>query len=336
MKRRNITWALLLSAAFMVGCGKQVPTEIIQPERMENILYDYHLSIAMSNNLSYSENYQKEAYRNYVFDKHHITEAEFDSSMVWYTRHTEELAAIYRKLGERFRGEKKHIQHLLAVRENKPATSLPGDTVDVWYDRKLYWLTDAPLTNRITFELPADSNFKAKDAFLWSVDYIFLFEGKRKAIMGFNVLFDNDSVAGHVKNVICSGVQTLYIKPDSAFTIKSVNGFIYYEDNDSVKKNNSGVIINNITLTRYHEQVDTTAIVTKDSLGLDKKAASDSIVTEQKVDVMQVQEPKKENPTRLNPREMKENNADRSNGVRLEKNNRQQDAERPQRIKRRN
>mgnify|MGYP007002343725 CR=1 FL=1 len=58
------------------------------------------------------------------------------------------------------------------MREDKPAASLPGDTVDVWYDRKLYWLTDVPLANKVTFEIPADSNFKAKDAFLWSADYI--------------------------------------------------------------------------------------------------------------------------------------------------------------------
>lgn len=106
MRRKNITWVWLLGAVFMVGCGKQVPENIIQPDRMENILYDYHLSISMGNNLSYSDNYQKEAYKNYVFEKHHITEAEFDSSMVWYTRHTEELASLYKKLGERFRSEK--------------------------------------------------------------------------------------------------------------------------------------------------------------------------------------------------------------------------------------
>lgn len=193
MRRKNITWVWLLGAAFMVGCGKQVPENIIQPDRMENILYDYHLSISMGNNLSYSDNYQKEAYKNYVFEKHHITEAEFDSSMVWYTRHTEELASLYKKLGERFRSEKKHMQELLALRENKPAVSLPGDTVDVWYDRKLYWLTDVPLANKVTFEIPADSNFKAKDAFLWSADYIFLSEGERRATMGFNILFDNQS-----------------------------------------------------------------------------------------------------------------------------------------------
>lgn len=324
MRRRNITWTLLLSAAFMVGCGKQVPKGVIQPDRMENILYDYHLSISMSNNLSYSNNYQKEAYKNYVFEKHHITEAEFDSSMVWYTRHTEELAGLYKRVGERFRSEKKHMQDLLALRENKPATSLPGDTVDVWYDRKLYWLTDAPLANKITFEIPTDSNFKAKDGFLWSADYIFLSEGGRKATMGFNILFDNDSVVGRVEDITRSGMQTLYIKPDSAFAIKSVNGFIYYTDSDSTE-NKPGLIIHNISLTRYHEPVDTTAVAGKDSVAVGAKPQVDSVITEKKVDSLQSGELKKEVPVRMNPREMKENNAtDRSH------------SDRPQRIKRRN
>lgn len=63
MRRKNITWVWLLGAAFMVGCGKQVPENIIQPDRMENILYDYHLSISMGNNLSYSDNYQRKHIR---------------------------------------------------------------------------------------------------------------------------------------------------------------------------------------------------------------------------------------------------------------------------------
>lgn len=76
------------------------------------------------------------------------------------------------------------MQELLALREDKPAASLPGDTVDVWYDRKLYWLTDVPLANKVTFEIPADSNFKAKDAFLWSADYIFLRKGNGEPLWG--------------------------------------------------------------------------------------------------------------------------------------------------------
>lgn len=315
MMCRNITWTLLLGAALLVGCGKQIPTDVIQPDRMENVLYDYHLSISMSNNLSYSDNYQKEAYKNYVFQKYSITEAEFDSSMVWYTRHTEELAAIYKRLGERFRKEKKQVQTLLAQRENKPATSQPGDTVNVWYDRTIYWLTDTPLTDKVTFEIPTDSNFKAKDAFLWSADYTFLSDTGRKATVGFNIMFDNDSVVGRVQEVTRSGIQSLYIKPDSAFAIKSVNGFIYYED-DSLRT--PGLIVNNITLTRYHEPVDSVAVAAKDSVAASVKVSADNVATDKKVDSIQV-EPKKDVPVRMNPREMKENNA-----------------ERPQRIKRKN
>lgn len=311
MMRRNMTWTLLLGAALLVGCGKQIPTDVIQPDRMENILYDYHLSISMSNNLSYSDNYQKEAYKNYVFRKYSITEAEFDSSMVWYTRHTEELAGIYKRLGERFRKEKKQVQTLLAQRENRPATSQPGDTVNVWYDRTIYWLTDAPLTDKVTFEIPTDSNFKAKDAFLWSADYTFLSDARRKATVGFNIMFDNDSVVGRVQEVTRSGVHSLYIKSDSAFAIKSVNGFIYYED-DSLRT--PGLIVNNITLTRYHEPVDSVAVAAKDSVAAAVKASADNVATDKKLDSIQV-ETKKDVPVRMNPREMKENNAESSQRI---------------------
>ena len=100
MHNKKIRWTLLLSAALLAGCGKQIPKDVIHPDKMEDILYDYHLTTAMSGNISYDENYKKEALRNYVYRKHHVTKAEFDSSMVWYTRHTENLAKIYTNLGK--------------------------------------------------------------------------------------------------------------------------------------------------------------------------------------------------------------------------------------------
>ena len=92
---KNKLWIFVLSACFLLGCGKQIPGDILQPEQMEDVLYDYHLSVSMTNNLTIDEFYKKKAFQDYVFKKHHITEAEFDSSMVWYTRHTAELAEIY-------------------------------------------------------------------------------------------------------------------------------------------------------------------------------------------------------------------------------------------------
>ena len=80
---------LVLLAGGMFACGKKIPSDIIQPEAMENLLYDYHLASTLGNNLSGSETKKRKAYYDYVFQKHQVTEAEFDSSMVWYTRHTE-------------------------------------------------------------------------------------------------------------------------------------------------------------------------------------------------------------------------------------------------------
>ena len=131
MRRNN--WMLwLLGCCLLASCGKHIPGDIIQPDQMEDILYDYHIASSMSNNLNTGEYYKKKAYQNYIFQKHDITEAEFDSSMVWYTRHTSELATIYSNLNDRFKKEKQLIDMFLSAREEVGYTSIPGDTVYVW------------------------------------------------------------------------------------------------------------------------------------------------------------------------------------------------------------
>ena len=115
----------------------------------------------------------------------------------------------------------------------------------------------------------------------------------------------------------------LIIASIAAF-INSVNGFIYYMDSDS-STNKPGLIINNIALTRYHEPVDTMTVAGKDSLAVERRVGTDSMVTEKKADSIQSVDIRKNVPARMNPREMKENNAaDHSH------------SDRPQRIKRRN
>ena len=85
------------------------------------------------------------------------------------------------------------------------------------------------------------------------------------------------------------------------------------------------MFINNIALTRYHEPVDTMTVAGKDSLAVEQRVGTDLVVTEKKADSIQSVDIRKNVPVRMNPREMKENNAaDHSH------------SDRPQRIKRRN
>ena len=260
-------WTLIACLALMSSCGKEIPDEIIQPSKMEKVLYDYHLTMGMSDN---SKNTEKEARKKYIFQKHGITAADFDSSMVWYTRESQELMSIYENLNKRFKREYEHVERLLESREEANTRSFAsGDTVDVWMKENILWFTKSPLNNRLTFEIKADSTFHPKDAFDWNMDYYFMAEGE--AIMGLNVIYENDSVIGMTKSITESGPQSIYLHTDSAYNIKSLNGFVYVPQNQAKQPN---ILLHKINLTRYHMPEPT------DSLSTDSVSATQEIKKE--------------------------------------------------------
>ena len=265
-------WTLIAGLALMTSCGKQIPSDIIQPKQMEKVLYDYHLSLSMSQS---SKNVEKEAQRNYVFQKHNISEAEFDSSMVWYTRESKELMAIYENLNKRFRREYSHIERLMEGREDASSQSfISGDTVNIWRKGDIHWFNTAPLYRQLAFEIKADTTFHPQDAFLWSMDCHFFTEGK--IVMGMNVMLDNDSVIGTTKTIETSGKYEIYLETDSAYQIKTMNGFIYVPEQENAKLDPK-VLAHHISLTRYHMMEST------DSLSTEKKEETEEVIDTRKL-----------------------------------------------------
>ncbi|EEF75683.1 hypothetical protein BACCOPRO_01174 [Phocaeicola coprophilus DSM 18228 = JCM 13818] len=251
IRKGGISMLLLLGLA---GCGKEIPSDIIQPSEMESLLYDYHLATTMGNDLPYGETYKKEAYLDYVFDKHHVTEAEFDSSMVWYTRHTYHLVTIYENVQKRFEEDEKHLRMRMSKVSGQVAVSLSGDSVDIWQDQPICWLSSGTWTNKLVFDLKADTSFKPKDALVFEAGFLFMpqHNPSAKAVIGLNFYFENDSVMGKTQVVTASGPQRLYFKPDSAFQFKNVSGFVYYTDDQ--KHPEASLLLHDIRLMRYHDK----------------------------------------------------------------------------------
>lgn len=249
-------WLLIIILSLLTSCGKQIPSNILKPEQMEEVLYDYHLTMGMYENQHAFENHQKNALKQYVFKKHEITAAEFDSSMVWYTREADELCTIYANLEKRFKREHNHVESLLANRnEETSMTTSYGDTIDIWRKREIYWMSNGPLNKLMTFEFKPDTNFHARDAFRWNMDIHFLADGE--LTLGMNVIYDNDSVIGETRLVNKSGNQTFYLHTDSIWKIKMLNGFIYVAE-DTTKS--PKILINNVSLMRYHTPKDTLSV----------------------------------------------------------------------------
>ena len=247
----KIRWTFIMIWVLMTSCGKEIPKDIIQPDKMEAVLYDYHMAMSMFNNQFHMENHQKNSLMNYVYDKHQITAEVFDSSMVWYTREAQELTAIYERLDKRFKREHNHMETILSNRdgENSMITSY-GDTVDIWRKRDFYWMSKNSLSSQVSFDFKTDTNFHERDAFLWNLDFHFMSEGK--IAMGLNVIYQNDSVIGETRIVDKSGKQSIYLSTDSAYKIKALNGFFTVLD-DSVQT--PRVLVKDISLMRFHRSL---------------------------------------------------------------------------------
>ena len=185
-------------ALAIAGCKVKRPDDVISESKMENLLYDYHLAKSMGDNLPYSENYKKALYLDAVFKKYGTTEAVFDSSLVWYTRNTEVLSKIYEKVSKRLKAQQNEINHLIALRDNKPKMSESGDSIDVWPWKRLIRLTGEMMNDQYAFVLPADTNYKDRDTLVWEVRYHFLepmlADSLRAVTMAMQVIYEKDTL----------------------------------------------------------------------------------------------------------------------------------------------
>ncbi|MCQ2073685.1 MAG: DUF4296 domain-containing protein [Bacteroidaceae bacterium] len=248
---------LMLALTLVVGCGNRYRNGVIPPRRFADFLYDYHLAQAIGTDLQYDEKYRQELYVNYVFESHNITREEYEASLVWYTRHPEELYDIYVSLTERSEKEKKAIASRLEKIEKKSLIVKSGDSVDLWYLGRSRIMADAPLLNPFTFSVGVDSTFYMSDTLEWKVGIYFSdifpdtmrLETDREAYLSFSIEY-KDSISSVDTIARENGIYTLVLRSDSVIAPDNVMGSITYLNPDS------GVVslmfLHDITLMRYH------------------------------------------------------------------------------------
>ena len=253
MKGRNlIQWYSVILLAFcLTACQVKRPKDVLPDAKMENVLYDYHIAKAMGEETPYNESYKRLLYIESVFKKHGITKADFDSSMVWFARNPQILTKIYEKVNLRLKAERDGINHLIALRDHKPKESLPGDSIDVWIGQHICQLTGMPLDNKLTFTLPADTNFHDRDTLRWNVGFRFYNgtpDSLHAPLMAMQIKYENDSVINGMLKVKDAGIETISLFADTLGKIKEVRGFIYYP----MQKVPQPLLIDRISLMRYH------------------------------------------------------------------------------------
>lgn len=101
-----ITWSIhrvFLAVVIIVLLPACRPANILSRSQMEDLLVDIHSveGILEETGLSYGHDVAQRAYYNVVLQKHHVTQEQFDSSLVWYTAHPQTFDKIYPHVQER-------------------------------------------------------------------------------------------------------------------------------------------------------------------------------------------------------------------------------------------
>ena len=250
-KKAIISLFTLLLVLMCVSCEVRRPKGIIAPEVLEAILYDYHLAQIMANDATGLQ-YKKKLYAEYVFKKHGCTQAEFDSSMVWYARNPKHMYDVYASLCNRIDAELAMMEQEELVAASLTAIPMEGDTVDLWNGIRIELLSATPYKNKLYFECDADSTFVTGDSIVLSMNSRFIACDStvtQQAYMAMLLEYEDSASVSNGYNVV-DGAHTLTFNRDSERAIKSIRAFVYYTDDDSLCS--SRLLLGNIKLLRIH------------------------------------------------------------------------------------
>ena len=226
--------------------------KVVSKSKMEQVLYDYHLAQALVSTLSEEERYKAEMYIESVYDKNGITREEFDSSMVYYNRHADELKDIYNNLHDRFAVINEKLQ--LQTGNNEMMTfSENGDTTNIWGGKKLIVLHNKEILNKEMFTIKADTSFHKGDRFIFKANTRFVNTEKRsrnyRLTMCLTVNYSDGKTISEYQHIMSSSAKQITLNTDRTKEIEQVNGFFYYE---GLYDERNFIIVDNIELIKIH------------------------------------------------------------------------------------
>lgn len=250
----------------VVSCKPSIPSKYLQPDEMEDVLYDYHLAMSIANQNA-EDTIRIKAYQQAVFSKYGITEEQFAASLQYYIRHTEKLQDIYEDLSKRYENEAR----LQGASENDfnqfGNIRSRGDTTDIWRGNRTLLLSPYAFVNKYSFSFKADSSFYKGDRFVFRYDSQFMVQdGMRDAVALLSVTFSNDSIATQMEHIFSDGSQTITIENNDTLGIKAVKGYFLMLHGQQPSTTFKLLIIRNIELVRMHIRKTDAMKQHKDSL----------------------------------------------------------------------
>lgn len=275
MNRHSHIATLVVVVGWMLfGCKPTTPSQYIQPDEIEDILVDYHMAKAMAQvEGNYDDlDYRQSLYFEGVLQKHGVTRAEFDSSMVYYYTRADRFAPIYNRVAERLQEQATILGDTEGEIGRFASLKADGDTANIWHQNSHIMMIPTPPYHRVDFLVEGDSLFKAGDTFLvqFMADYMYQ-SGTKDGLLYVAITYP-DTVVVRQSRFTYSGLIQLKMDSRIGKCPKSVSGFFYLGGNDDKSTILRLLFVNNIQLIRFHKKDESATINQEDSISASETA----------------------------------------------------------------
>jgi len=254
--KNSLAVIVLLTAGMLWSCKPSLPPGIIAKDKIEDILYDYHMAQAMGRLKSGEEaDYERMACYHAVLRKHGVTEEQFDSSMVFYYKRIDYLKDIYSRVNERMANEATALGASTGALSQYSQYSEDGDTANVWRMGTTALLIPRPTMNRFDFSITADSTYKKGDAFMLQFNTEWICQnGTKDAVVCVVTKYDGDSIVQTASHVTIAGLAQIRVPSCNTRLLKELKGYIYLNDGGDEQESRKMMFISQIQLIRFHNK----------------------------------------------------------------------------------
>ena len=277
----------LICLALFLACAPNRPSNVLSEDDMEDVLVDYHLALAMAELQVGDLQANRYILTQAALKKHDITEAELDTSLVYWCQNSEKFVKICERVTERlnYMAESQGVERQEKNRYSYLATE--GDTANVWNLREGVVLIPNIVDNIYSFSIEADSTYLPGDYFMWAFKTQFLSSDHyNEAYALFTIHYENDSIVGKSQRLGSNRQYEMKINCPAKYRdvpIRNISGTVYIP----TRERGFGILaLNNFVLVRFHD-------LTRKNMNDEKKpdeAPADSSLKLQQVDSTRVRQ----------------------------------------------
>ncbi len=217
MKIEKTPLAVLL-LLLVVACTSTRSRYVIDDDVMEDILYDVHRShYLLEDDIKRRyDGASQYAMMQHILKQHGVTRQEWDSSLVYYTRHADELSTIYERLTEKMEYEATIMG---------AGVSEVSDSSDIWTSDRNIILTSEDLFSSYQWKVNTDTTLQAGEKVtLRCMAHFLNADAQKRATLLLALKLSDDSVMTRYSVATQTGIYTTDITDDLAKGIKEVSG----------------------------------------------------------------------------------------------------------------